>query len=213
MEVLEGNAWISMNKLTLLDIMENWDTLCTKENFIGLGSTRKVYCLGKYVVKKHLNRIGYLQSLRELEIYTSMKQTKYAHIFSPVFYVNKEICIQQYYQEVPMYDNQTFDIQEKKGLWEFPSYYEECIEVLDKEWDVFDIRDSSNYGMNERRVLVLIDYGMSKTLYEKEWVPAAEKGDIPQIEVHICGTCGIKKEIRMYGKNDLDIRCITCGKE
>lgn len=199
--------------MDLLNIMENWNTLCTKENFIGLGSTRKVYRLGEYVVKVHLNHIGHLQSLREQEIYQSMKQTKFAQIFSPIFYVNKEICIQQYYQEIPMYDNQSYDIHEHRGDWTFPAYYEECIKILDSEWDVFDIGDSCNYGINEQRKLVLIDYGMSKTIYEKEWVPAAEKGSIPQIEVHICSACGIKKEIRMYGKTDLDIRCVACGKE
>ncbi|MBB2479294.1 protein kinase [Bacillus sp. APMAM] len=202
-----------MNGIDLLDFIENWHSLCTKENFIGLGSTRKVYRFNEYVIKVHLNHIGYLQSLRELEIYQYIKQTKYAHIFSPVFYVDKEVCIQQYYQEVPMYDNQTFDIHERSGYWTFPIHYDECIEVLDNEWDVFDIKDSSNYGINEKQKLVLIDYGMSKTLYEKEWVPAAEKGEVPQIEVHICRGCGTQKEIRMYGKDDSDIRCIACGKE
>lgn len=90
---------------------------------------------------------------------------------------------------------------------------DECIAVLDQKWDAFDLKDSSNYGLNEHQELILIDYGMSKTLYNQEWIPAVERGEIPQIEIHICNVCRFKKEIRMYGKSDYDMRCISCGKE
>lgn len=33
------------------EIMENWDRYCTDENFVGIGSTRKVYIVCDYVVK------------------------------------------------------------------------------------------------------------------------------------------------------------------
>lgn len=67
--------------------------------------------------------------------------------------------------------------------------------------------------MNDKNELVLIDYGMSKKLYEEAWVPAAERGEVPQIEVDICECCGIEREIRMYGEQDQVKQCFACGKE
>lgn len=195
------------------DLIENWRFYCTKDQFIGLGSTRKVYRVNDFVIKVHLNGIGYAQSKREQLIYDHMKEMKFRHLFAAVHHVNEQFCVQDYYNEVPMDDHQSFDIDERRGFWEFPKEYDACLKVLDEEWDAFDMKDSSNYGINENKELILIDYGMSKTLYEQEWVPAAERGEIPQIEVHRCTCCGVKKEIRMYGDNDLDIRCIACGKE
>ena len=67
--------------------------------------------------------------------------------------------------------------------------------------------------MNEQGKLTFIDYGISKNLYTNSWVPLAEAGIIPQIDVEVCGMCGLKKELRMYGDHDLDQRCYSCGKE
>lgn len=61
--------------------------------------------------------------------------------------------------------------------------------------------------------LVFIDYGLSKSVYEMEWVPLAEAGILPQIDFDFCKVCGVEKELRMYGENDLDKRCYSCGKE
>ncbi len=87
------------------------------------------------------------------------------------------------------------------------------MELLDKEFDSFDLKDSSNYGLNKEGKLTFIDYGMTKSLYEKQWVPLAESGILPQIDFDHCSVCGKKKELRMYGDSDHDKRCYSCGKE
>lgn len=89
----------------------------------------------------------------------------------------------------------------------------QLLHLLDKEFDCFDIKDSSNYGWHSNGHLVLIDYGMTKKLYEESWVPLAESGILPQIDFDHCQICGIKKELRMYGDSDTDKRCYECGKQ
>ncbi len=88
-----------------------------------------------------------------------------------------------------------------------------ALHVIDKELDGFDFKDSGNYGLNEEGLLVLIDYGMTKKLYEEQWVPLAEAGTLPQIHFEKCRICKIEKELRMYGENDTDNRCVSCGKD
>jgi len=112
-----------------------------------------------------------------------------------------------------MFDYQSFNIRERESFWKFPTHYDECMEILDKKFDSFDLKDSSNYGINEKNELVFIDYGMSKQLYNEQWVPAVERGEVPHIEIHKCDICGIRKEIRIYGEADNDRRCLECGKE
>ncbi|WML48465.1 hypothetical protein RCG23_25095 [Neobacillus sp. PS3-34] len=85
--------------------------------------------------------------------------------------------------------------------------------LLDKNFDGFDLKDSSNFGLNNDGKLVYTDYGMTKSLYEKEWVPLAEEGILPQIHFDFCNVCGLEKELRMYGNNDKDKRCYRCEKE
>jgi hypothetical protein len=197
----------------ITDLVKNWTSICVNKNFAGIGSTRKVYRWQNYVLKVHLHEMGHLQSLRELEIYEYMKENGFGHIFAPTYFVNEKVCIQQYFEELPMYDYQTFDVNERNGFWEFPDRYKNCMQLLDDKFDAFDIRDSSNYGLNDKKELVLIDYGMSKKLYEEAWVPAAESGEVPQIAIDICECCGIEREIRMYGEHDQVKRCFACGKE
>lgn len=55
--------------------------------------------------------------------------------------------------------------------------------------------------------------GMTKTLYENKWVPLAEASILAQIAFERCQSCGIEKEMRTYGKGDLDRRCVACEKE
>jgi len=197
----------------IAELLQDWKKHCTEENFIGIGSTRKVFRYGDYVIKVNLHEMGYSQSLKEQQIYEYMKFEGYGHLFAQVYFVNEEVCIQAYYNALPMFDHLTFDVKEREGYWKFPNQYEDCIEILDKKFDSFDFKDSSNYGLNENQELVLIDYGMSKDLYNEQWILAVERGEVPHIEVHECVICGIKKEIRTYGKTDHDKRCLKCGKE
>ncbi|WP_255505198.1 hypothetical protein [Lysinibacillus sphaericus] len=83
-----------------------------------------------------------------------------------------------------------------------PNLFDEVLEILDKNFDCFDLIDSSNYGLNNYGKLVFIDYGMTKKLYEKEWVPLAEEGILPQIHFDFCIVCGLEKELRIYGDDD-----------
>lgn len=197
----------------LKELSENWNKYCSEENFIGIGSTRKVYRVDEYVIKLHLHKLGYKQSQNELHIYNVMAKKGLHELFAKVYYVDETISIQKYYQPLELKNHQSFEIDGNIDAQLIPDLYEEVLELLDQDFDCFDLKDSSNYGMNEQGKLTFIDYGMSKNLYTNSWVPLAEAGIIPQIDVEVCGMCGLKKELRMYGDHDLDQRCYSCGKE
>ncbi|SEJ79925.1 hypothetical protein SAMN04488127_2842 [Bhargavaea ginsengi] len=197
----------------LENLIRNWRTYCTEENFIGIGSSRKVYKVGERVIKVHLHPIGKLQSQNEMAIYNEIEAKGLAPLFAAVHFVDERISIQSYYRPILRRDNQSFEIDgDKDAIW-IPDRYEDALLELDREFDCFDLKDSDNYGLNDQGKLVFIDYGMSKSLYENMWVPLAEAGVLPQIEFDICNGCGEKKELRMYGEEDQDKRCYSCGKE
>lgn len=131
----------------------------------------------------------------------------------PSPYVNNSISIQRFYRPLELENNQSYEIDTQKHANYIPEAYHEIIQLLDSEFDSFDLKDSGNYGLNSNGKLTFIDYGMSKSVYEKEWIPQAEAGIIPQIEFNICNNCGDEKELRMYGDQDMDKRCYHCGKE
>lgn len=195
------------------DLIRDWRTYCTEENFIGIGSSRKVYKAGEWVIKVHLHPIGHLQSQNEMAIYNAMKATELDPMFAALLYVDERLAVQQYCTPIKRLNNQSFEIDRKQHSSLFPERYEEALRTLDRKFGGFDLKDSDNYGLNERGKLVFIDYGMSRSLYEKEWVPLAESGVLPQIDFDTCNRCGEKKELRMYGKADRDKRCYSCGKE
>ncbi|KZE36393.1 hypothetical protein AV656_14720 [Bhargavaea cecembensis] len=194
-------------------LIRDWRTYCTEENFLGIGSSRKVYKAGEWVIKVHLHPIGHLQSLNEMVICNAMKAKGLGSMFAEVHYVDERIAIQRYCAPIKRMNNQSFEIDMKEHASLLPDHYEEALRTLDREFEGFDLKDSDNYGLNKRRKLVFIDYGMTRSLYEKEWVPLAESGVLPQIDFDVCDRCGEKKELRMYGKADQDKRCYSCGKE
>ena len=195
------------------ELVSRWEEFCIPESFIGIGSTRKAYKVNDYVIKVHIHPIGYKQSIRELEIYAHMIERGYNHLFAQPYYVNSSISIQRFYCPLELENNQSYEIDPKKHAHFIPEAYHEIIQLLDSEFDSFDIKDSGNYGLNSNAKLTFIDYGMSKSVYEKEWVPQAEAGIIPQIDFDVCSNCGEEKELRMYGDQDMDKRCYHCGKE
>ncbi|WP_251617593.1 protein kinase [Mesobacillus subterraneus] len=197
----------------LKHIIQNWKMYCKNENFAGIGSTRKVYRVADYVIKVHLHPVGFKQSLNELEIYTSMVDKGLGPLLAPTYFVDEFISAQKYLRPLDLKDNQTYEIKVQEHQHLIPNLYEEVLAILDKDFDCFDLKDSSNYGLNIDGKLVFTDYGMTKSLYEKEWVPLAEEGILPQIHYDFCNVCGIEKELRMYGENDKDNRCYECGKE
>jgi hypothetical protein len=197
----------------LVHIGENWRKYCIEENFIGIGSTRKVYRHKGYAIKVHLHPVGYKQSLMENEIYQSMKAAGLGSLFAEAFYIDQSVFVQKYYEPIALINNQSYEIDKDSDRAFLPAGYEKALQILDAEFDSFDIKDSSNYGLNEEKQLVFIDYGMTRKLYENEWVPLAECGVLPQIYFEQCVSCGIEKELRMYGEYDEDKRCLQCGKE
>ncbi|MDZ5472969.1 protein kinase [Bacillus sp. 31A1R] len=197
----------------LNQIIQNWKPYCKEDYFVGIGSTRKVYRVLDYVIKVHLYPIGYKQSQNEFEIYNSMADKGYAPLLAQTYYVDEYISIQRYCRPLELKNNQSYEIKVDEHQQLLPHLFEEVLEILDKDYDCFDLKDSSNFGLNADGKLVLTDYGMTKSLYETEWVPLAEEGILPQIHFDFCGSCGIKKELRMYGDNDKDKRCFDCGKE
>jgi hypothetical protein len=195
------------------DLIENWKEYCMEENFIGIGSTRKVYRVGDYVIKIHIHPIGYKQSVKELEIHKWMVEEGLGELFAKTYYVDEDISIQKYVNPLELRNNQSFEIDVKNDQELLPNRYEEVFLILDEKFDSFDLKDSGNYGLDVNNKLVFIDYGMTKTLYEKGWVPLAESGVLPQIDFTVCTVCGMEKELRMYGEDDMDKRCYACGKE
>ncbi|TFE02274.1 protein kinase [Jeotgalibacillus salarius] len=191
--------------------MENWKDYCTAQNFLGVGSTRKAYRAGNKVIKVHLHPIGYEQSRHELLIYQEMKRLGYVGYFAEVTEVHKEYAVQSFAKPLELRNAQTYDLSEDDERLTEP--YKKILSILDHEFDSFDLKDSGNFGINEAGRLVFIDYGMTKKQYESEWVREADAGVIPQIFFEACAVCGVEKELRIYGKDDQDRRCVGCGKE
>lgn len=96
-------------------------------------------------------------------------------------------------------NNQTYELNVVEDCRISPKL-KALLRELDQRFDSFDLKDSSNFGLNVEGNLVLIDFGMTKNLYETEWVPLAEAGKLPQIYFEKCRVCGIEKELRMYGQ-------------
>ena len=194
------------------DLVNKASEIMRSHNFVGIGSTRKVFKYENFVIKKHLHRIGYLQSVKEQEIYYELTQKNMAKFLAPILYTNEDIAIQPYYQSLPLKNGETYniDLDLDKRL---TSELRTAIDEIDKKYDGFDLLDRGNYGLNQNGKLILIDYGMTKMLYESEWVPLATAGILPQIFFEKCQVCRHNKELRIYGENDKDRRCIGCGKE
>lgn len=180
--------------------------------FVGIGSTRKVYKYESLVIKMHLHRIGYLQSVKEQAIYNELNQKGRGDFIAPILYVDEKITIQPFYTSLPLKNGQTYNI-DLEGDKRLTQELRTVIAEIDQKYDGFDLLDSGNYGLNQNGKLILIDYGMTKMLYESEWVPLATAGILPQIFFEKCQVCGQDKELRIYGENDMDRRCVGCGKE
>lgn len=158
----------------LNELIKNWGKYCNEENFIGIGSTRKVYRIRDYVIKLHIHPLGYQQSLKEMEIWKFVIENDLKELFAKTYYVDESISVQRYYKPIELRNNQSFEIDVKREQDIIPNMYQGVLTLLDKEFDSFDLKDSGNYGLNNENRLVFIDYGMTKKLYEKEWVPLAE---------------------------------------
>ncbi|MFS0876331.1 protein kinase [Solibacillus isronensis] len=198
--------------MNISKVVENIEDLLKQADMIGIGSTRKVYRFEDIVIKTFLHPIGYVQSKNEYEMYKSLEIQRLVKHIAPILFLSEKYVVQPFYEQLPLHNHCSYDID----LENDPRMLEDlksAIEFIDQELDGFDFKDSGNYGLNEEGHLVLIDYGMTKKLYEEQWVPLAEAGTLPQIRFEKCRVCNMEKELRMYGENDTDNRCMTCGKE
>lgn len=198
--------------MNISKVVENIEGLLKQADMIGIGSTRKVYRFEDIVIKTFLHPIGYAQSKNEDQMYKSLEMQGLEKHIAPILFLSEKYVVQPFYEQLPLHNHCSYDI----NLENDPRIMEDlktAIEVIDQELDGFDFKDSGNYGLNEEGHLVLIDYGMTKKLYEEQWVPLAEAGTLPQIRFEKCRVCNIEKELRMYGEKDTDNRCMTCGKD
>ncbi|MEK3766070.1 protein kinase [Solibacillus sp. FSL K6-4121] len=198
--------------MDISNVVENIDDMLKSAEMIGIGSTRKVYRYENLVIKTFLHPVGYAQSKNEYEIYQSLEMKGLEKHIAPILFMNEKYVIQPFYEQLPLNNNCSYDLDletDKRMTEDLKA----ALQVFDQELDGFDFKDIGNYGLNEEGHLVLIDYGMTKTLYEEQWVPLAEAGKLPQIRYEKCQVCNIEKELRMYGENDTDLRCVACGKD
>ena len=192
--------------MDISNFAENIDDLSQHAEMIGIGSTRKVYRFKNLVIKVFLHPIGYIQSKNEFEMYKSLEIQGLEKHIAPILWLSEKHIVQPFYEQLPLKNHCSYDIDLEKD----PRITEDlktAINIIDKEMDGFD------YGLNEDGHLVLIDYGMTKKLYEEQWVPLAEAGILPQVRLEKCHVCNMEKELRMYGEIDMDYRCVTCGKD
>ncbi|MEK4521826.1 protein kinase [Psychrobacillus sp. FSL W7-1457] len=195
-----------------MKIKDIYIELCVEDNFIGIGSTRKVYKYNDMVIKRFLHPIGYKQGINEQYMYDFLEKESLAEHVAKVTYLDEQILIQPYFKPLPLENGCSYELDLIHDS-RLTDDLKHAIHLIDSKLDGFDFLDSRNYGLNDKGNLILIDYGMTKQLYENEWVPLAESGILPQIFYNQCVICGLKKELRMYGDGDSDHRCIECGKE
>lgn len=193
-------------------VLENVDELIKKTEMIGIGSTRKVFRYEDLVIKTFLHPIGYEQSKIEYDMYKSLETLGLEKQIAPILYISKKYVIQPFYEQLPLINNCSYDLDLETDS-RMTEDLKAALNVIDTELGGFDFKDSGNYGLDKDGNLILIDYGMTKKLYEEQWVPLAEAGTLPQIRLEKCRVCNIEKELRMYGEADTDNRCVVCGKD
>ncbi|MBM7699728.1 hypothetical protein [Kurthia huakuii] len=182
----------------------------TVGKFIGLGSTRKVDRFDQFVVKTFLHPLGEKQSHLEQQMYERLYQENLHANVAPILHMDENVCVQPYYRPVPAdLGNYAIDFETDPRVTDS---LRQAIHLLKDEMDCYDIFDSSNYALNKEGKLMLIDYGMTYEMYMTEWLPLARQGILPQISMGRCESCGVVKELRLYGEDDPDRRCVSCGK-
>ena len=198
--------------MNITTVLENVDELIKNAEMIGIGSTRKVFRYEDFVIKTFLHPIGYAQSKNEYDMYKSLEALGLEKHIAPNLFISEKYVIQPFYEQLPLNNNCSYDIDLEMDS-RMTEDLKTALNVIDKELDGFDFEDSGNYGLDKDGKLILIDYGMTKKLYEEQWVPLAEGGTLPQIRFEKCRVCNVEKELRMYGENDTDNRCVDCGKD
>jgi len=186
--------------MNISTVLENVDEIIKNAEMIGIGSTRKVFRYEDIVIKTFLHPIGYAQSKNEFDMYKRLMTLGLEKHIAPILYLSEKYAIQPFYEQLPLKNNCSYDIDIEIDS-RITEDLKTALNVIDKELDGFDFKDSGNYGLTKDGKLILIDYGMTKKLYEEQWVPLAEEGKLPQIRFEKCRICNVEKEIRMYGES------------
>lgn len=150
------------------EIIGNWDSYFIDENFADIGSTRKVYRVSDYVIKVHLHSNGYKQKQNELRVFNRMDENGLASLPAEIYYVDDLISIQDYYLPLDLRDNQSYEINSEVHSHLILDLFEKVMNELDENFDCFDLKGSSNLGLNNKGKLVLTDYGMKKII--RKWM-------------------------------------------
>ncbi|AMO85714.1 hypothetical protein B857_00570 [Solibacillus isronensis B3W22] len=198
--------------MNISTVVEHIEDFLKQAEMIGIGSTRKVYRFENLVIKTFLHPIGYAQSKNEYEMYQTLGMKGLEKHIAAILFMNDKYVIQPFYEQLPLNNHCSYDIDLETDS-RITEDLKAALHVIDHELDGFDFKDSGNYGLDEEGHLVLIDYGMTKKLYEEQWVILAEAGKLPQIRFEKCRVCNIEKELRMYGEVDTHNRCVSCGKD
>lgn len=120
------------------EVVNKASEIMNSQNFIGIGSTRKVYKYENLVVKKHLHEIGHLQSIKEQEIYSEMNRKGKAQYLASVLHADEKLSIQPFYEPLPLKNGETYNIEletDNRSTTEL----REVIEEIDKKYDGFDL--------------------------------------------------------------------------
>ena len=182
--------------MNISTVLENVDERIKNAALIGIGSTRKVYRFNDFVIKTFLHPIGFAQSKNEYAMYKSLEALGLEKHIAPILYLSEKYAIQPFYEQLPLNNNCSYDLDLELDS-RMTEDLKTALTIIDKELDGFDFKDSGNYGIDKDGKLVLIDYGMTKKLYEEQWVPLAEVGTLPQIRYDKCRVCKVEKELNV----------------
>lgn len=158
-----------MSEWFIDDLKKEYKSYMSEDKFLGIGTTRAVFKINQNIVLKvHLNKLGYLQSKKEYEIYNKMDCEKYKYMLSKQYYVCEEFSVCEYAEPMECY-NDAADVWCRDNL---PFVYDECdvdmlIDLLaDEGIMIDDLSLSTNIGISKEGKLVFIDYGFTEDLYE-----------------------------------------------
>ncbi|WP_107841182.1 hypothetical protein [Metasolibacillus meyeri] len=88
--------------MDITHITQNINQVLRQAQFIGVGSTRKVYRFTNVAIKTFLHPIGYSQSQNELHMYNLLVAQGLADHIAPVLYLDEQYMFQPYFEQLPL---------------------------------------------------------------------------------------------------------------
>lgn len=212
-----------MDKMVQFEELD-FEELISAKNLIAKGSTRDVYRVGRFVLKKHKHQLGYKQSLNEEAIYISVPEKEWRGYLAKPHYVSKDYSLFDYVEPLETNPLDGCDIRcsdldasdEKYGLaiqniqenseLGLVSWLEDVHELM-----IEDLYMSQNLGIDKSRTnFVFLDYGLDKTLALKH-DEATLKGEIPYQVVEVCPYCKGDAIFEIKGSEETLISCQKCN--